>query len=266
MSAIDPPQNVGQPLSPSQAFAPLILLAVALCAPATAQAQTRDPGRPQSLARVPAVPWIAAVAEASARFALPERWLRAVIHVESGGNPLARSGKGAMGLMQLMPVTWEALSMQLGLGSDPFDPRANVLAGAAFLRAMIDRYGDLPSALAAYNAGPGRVDDWRRTGHALPFETQAYVARLSLQLRLDASPFPSVPLPAPQLVSRKPASALAAFKPADWRSSGLFGARLTPILPGSGTAPGTAGRNLITAPGRPLSPGLFLALSQRGEP
>ena len=66
----------------------------------------------------------------------------------------AISPKGAMGLMQLMPETWAALRARYGLGRDAFDPHDNILAGAAFLREMHDRYGS-PGFLAAYNAGPG---------------------------------------------------------------------------------------------------------------
>jgi hypothetical protein len=243
-----------------------LLLAASLSAPATVQAQGKEQGKAPPRAGFPAAPWTGAVLEASARFALPERWLHAVIHVESGGNPQARSGKGAMGLMQLMPATWAALSMQQGLGSDPFDPRANVLAGAAFLRAMFDRYGDLPSALAAYNAGPGRVDAWRRTGHSLPAETLAYVARLSLLLGPDAPQSLPVSLPVSQPVSVPATAAPAGPKPSDWRASGLFGECL-PTVPADGSAPSdTPGREVISAPARPLSPGLFVALSQRGEP
>lgn len=265
MSAIDLRQGSARP-SFTRAIFTTLLLAAPLSAPATVRAQGREQGRSLPRASVPAAPWTGAVTEASARFALPEGWLHAVIHVESGGNPLARSSKGAMGLMQLMPATWGALSMQHGLGRDPFDPRANVLAGAAFLRAMVDRYGDLPSALAAYNAGPGRVDAWRRTGHSLPAETLTYVARLSRLLGLEALRSLPGSLPVPQPVSVPLTAAPAVPKPSDWRASGLFGERL-PTVPAGGSAPSdTPGREVISAPARPLSPGLFVAVSQRGEP
>ena len=103
-------------------------------------------------------PYAAPVAEAAQRFAIPELWIWRVMHAESRGRPGAVSHAGAMGLMQIMPGTWASLTARHRLGPDPFDPRANILAGAAYLRAMWDRYGDIALMLAAYNAGPGRAD------------------------------------------------------------------------------------------------------------
>lgn len=117
------------------------------------------------------------VEEASARFQLPPIWLDAVISAESGGDYRAISPKGAMGLMQLMPGTWRDLSAQHGLGDDPFDPRANVLAGAAYLRQLLNQFGQ-EGFLAAYNAGPARYADARAGRRRLPPETIAYVARV----------------------------------------------------------------------------------------
>src|SRR5579872_805748 len=99
----------------------------------------------------------AIVTEASRRFGVPERWIRAVMQAESGGRQRARSPKGAMGLMQIMPKTWTELRARHGLGADPFDPRDNILAGAAYIRELHDRYG-APGFFAAYNAGPGRYE------------------------------------------------------------------------------------------------------------
>jgi hypothetical protein len=125
------------------------------------------------------------VAEASQRFAIPERWIRAIMRAESGGNPQARSPKGAVGLMQIMPGTWAELRARYGLGADPYDPRDNVLAGTAYLRELHDRYGQ-PGFLAAYNAGPGRYEHHLATGRALPEETQAYIAAVTPML--DGNP------------------------------------------------------------------------------
>ena len=124
-------------------------------------------------------PWAAHIAEAAKRFAIPERWIRAVMTVESAGNRTARSPKGAMGLMQIMPKTWNELRARYGLGHDPWQPRANILAGAAYLREMHDRYGSIAAMLAAYNAGPARYDAHLASGRALPPETVAYVAKIA---------------------------------------------------------------------------------------
>ncbi len=100
------------------------------------------------------------------------------MQAESAGLADAVSPVGARGLMQVMPATWRTLSARYRLGSDPFDPRANILAGAACLHEMFERYGSLVVALAAYNAGPARVDAWLAGTRALPEETSAYVAHV----------------------------------------------------------------------------------------
>ncbi len=123
-------------------------------------------------------PIAAVVAEASQRFRIPTSWIRAVMHVESFGDVRALSPKGAMGLMQIMPEAWAELRSRYGLGPDPYDAHDNILAGAAYLRELLDRYGS-PGFLAAYNAGPARYEDHLATGRALPAETQAYVAALA---------------------------------------------------------------------------------------
>lgn len=117
-------------------------------------------------------------AQAAARFRIPERWIRVVMQAESAGNRRAVSRAGAMGLMQIMPATWAELRARHGLGNDPFDPRDNILAGAAYIRAMYDRFG-APGFLAAYNAGPERYAQHLATGRPLPRETRAYLASLS---------------------------------------------------------------------------------------
>lgn len=130
-------------------------------------------------AQVPARSSCAAfVAEASRRFGVPERWIVAVMRQESAGQVDAVSRAGAQGCMQVMPATWAELAGRHGLGADPFDPRDNMLAGAAYLRQMFDRYGTVDATLAAYNAGPGRYDDYRLRGRPLPAETLDYIARL----------------------------------------------------------------------------------------
>jgi soluble lytic murein transglycosylase len=106
--------------------------------------------------------------------ALRPELVRAVVRAESAFNPVARSVKGALGLMQLMPET----ARQFGV-SNPFDPEENVRAGTAYLRQLLDRYGNREElALAAYNAGPGAVD---RYGQSVPpyRETLQYVKTVS---------------------------------------------------------------------------------------
>lgn len=123
--------------------------------------------------------WHPLVEEASTRFGIPTRWIEQVMRAESGGRtelhgrPI-RSLKGAIGLMQLMPKTWVEMRDRLGLGSDPDNPRDNILAGTFYLRLMYDRFG-YPGMFAAYNAGPGRYAE-HLAGRPLPAETTAYLA------------------------------------------------------------------------------------------
>jgi soluble lytic murein transglycosylase-like protein len=118
------------------------------------------------------------IAEASARFAVPASWIRAVMQIESGGDQRAASPRGALGLMQLMPGTWVELSARYGLGLDPFDARDNILAGTAYLKEMHDRFGSA-GFLAAYHVGPWRYEQELVTGRPLPSETTAYVAAVT---------------------------------------------------------------------------------------
>src|SRR4051794_7696322 len=100
--------------------------------------------------------------------------VKAVMQVESGFNPRARSPKGALGLMQLMPATIQQYNVR-----DPFDPAENVRGGVAYLRSLLDRYENNEQlALAAYNAGPGAVDKYGQT--VPPYrETRNYVAQIT---------------------------------------------------------------------------------------
>jgi hypothetical protein len=130
----------------------------------------------------PEDPWGPYVREAGKRFDVPELWIRSVMRVESGGNQyqngqLITSSAGAMGLMQVMPETYDELQGRFNLGNDPFDPHDNILAGAAYLREMYDIYGS-PGFLAAYNAGPRRLDDYLSNNRSLPDETRRYVAMI----------------------------------------------------------------------------------------
>ncbi len=115
----------------------------------------------------------ALVSDAATRHAVTADLVRAVIDQESGGRPCAVSGKGAQGLMQLMPAVAAELKV-----ADVFDPGQNVDAGVRLLKQLLDKYkGSTALALAAYNAGSGRVD---RDGGVPPIaETQKYVADIT---------------------------------------------------------------------------------------
>ena len=120
------------------------------------------------------------IESAAAAHGVRPELVRAVIQVESGFNPRARSNKGAMGLMQLMPQT------AAGLGVDnPWDPVQNIQGGVAYLGSLIREFGDEVLALAAYNAGPGAVN---RYGQRIPpyRETQDYVNKITR--RTDTQP------------------------------------------------------------------------------
>lgn len=126
--------------------------------------------------------WQSFIAEAAARFEIPEAWIRAVMQAESGGRitldgrPIT-SRAGAMGLMQVMPGTYEEMRLEHGLGDHPHDPRDNILAGTAYLRTMYERFG-FPGLFAAYNAGPGRYAEHLNDGRPLPRETRGFLAAL----------------------------------------------------------------------------------------
>jgi len=111
------------------------------------------------------------VEEAARAYDVDPRLIRAVIEVESGGNPHAVSPAGAQGLMQLMPKTGAELGMK-----NPFDPAQNITAGTRYLRQLIDRYqGNVRLALAAYNWGMGNLE---KRPEAMPRETQRYIAKV----------------------------------------------------------------------------------------
>ena len=123
--------------------------------------------------------WQPLIAEASERFGVSESIIASVIRAESGGRTTLNgrpitSRAGAMGLMQLMPGTWAELRSELQLGSNPYDPRDNILAGTAYLRQLSDRFG-YPGMIAAYNAGPGRYAAYLARRQRLPAETVAYL-------------------------------------------------------------------------------------------
>ena len=152
-------------------------------APELPASGSRLPASPQVLVRVspfarntPNSPAMFSLSEvvnsASGRYRLDPDLVNSVIKAESGFNARAISPKGAQGLMQLMPGTATALGVP-----NAFDPQANVEGGAKYLRELLERYNfDLVKALAAYNAGPQRVEQYK--GVPPYYETRAYVARV----------------------------------------------------------------------------------------
>jgi soluble lytic murein transglycosylase-like protein len=119
---------------------------------------------------LPAVPYGDLIDTTAARHGVDARLVRAIVEVESSYRPEARSPRGAMGLMQLMPPTAREYRLR-----DPYDPESNLEAGVRHLRSLLDRF-EVSLALAAYNAGEGAV---RRFGGIPPFpETRAYVRRV----------------------------------------------------------------------------------------
>lgn len=170
---------------------PVIGIALVCCATGTPAASAQDAAHDVA----------AAMREAERRFRLPEAWIRAVMRAESGGRAKAVSPAGALGLMQVMPQTYAELRVRYHLGADPLQPRDNILAGAAYLREMLDRFG-APGFLAAYNAGPARYARHLATGAPLPDETQRYVAALAPHIGVGS---PAVVPPPPGLfVARTP--------------------------------------------------------------
>ncbi|MFG1352639.1 lytic transglycosylase domain-containing protein [Xanthobacter autotrophicus] len=200
-------------------------------------------------------PFDAPIAEAAQRFGIPAAWIRAVMRAESAVDATAVSPRGTMGLMQIRPDTWADLRLRHRLGEDPFDTRDNILAGAAYLRELFDRYG-VPGLLAAYHAGPARYEAYL-AGRPLPAETRSYVARL-------APVFGGGELSTPALTPTA--------DPQSWRRSPLFVSQQERTLAVDGATP--AGQAAIgpnaQAPGAstalaPQPTGLFIALSAAGE-
>ncbi len=173
-------------------FVGLALLSACASAPHVAQAPStgyfvahaagdyRPPGPPSD-------PWGPYIQAAASRFDVPQQWIRQVMQVESGGHEyldgaLIVSSAGAMGLMQLEPGTYDEMAARYGLGSDPFNPYDNIMAGAGYIHEMYEVYGS-PGFLAAYDAGPGRLDNYMDYHQPLPHETTHYVAMIAPQIQ-----------------------------------------------------------------------------------
>jgi hypothetical protein len=162
-----------------------------------------------------------------------------------------------MGLMQIMPGTWSELRSRYGLGADPYDPHDNIIAGAAYLRELYDRYGDR-GFLAAYNAGPGRYEEHLATGRPLPSETLSYVAAVAslVGVRFDDR------------------ESVAAAEAASWTSASIFASRTATSDAGPQSSANDrledrapAGRAQVQSAFAPLAEGLFAKPSnQNGRP
>lgn len=188
---------------------------LALTCPAMASAQADAIDR-----RAPRIDIAMHVREAAQHFGLPEHWIYAIIRIESAGRTRAVSSAGAMGLMQLMPGTWARQRARFALGNDPFDPRDNILAGTSYLREMYDRYG-IEGFLAAYNAGPGRYEQWLSGRSPLPRETRNYVARIAPLLQADRMFLADAELPANAVLPGRVTLAGAVPLPLEHGETGL---------------------------------------------
>jgi hypothetical protein len=171
-----------------------------------------------------------------------------------------------MGLMQVMPATYDELRARYSLGDDPFDPHDNIMAGTAYLRELYDVYG-APGFLAAYNAGPGRLDDYLTKRRPLPDETRNYVARIGPNLagaqpqRVVTPPqYAMLPLNIPPGPRNPRAPAAAPIALADNRASTSY-ARVSvqaAALPAPPTAPAPAPTVVAAAVPAPRPGGFHL--------
>jgi soluble lytic murein transglycosylase-like protein len=184
--------------SPVAATAAWTAPATAMAPPALAAAAPE--------ATSPTAPWRPHIEEASRKFGVPVSLIERVMIAESGGRTMWNgrptvSRAGAMGLMQLMPATWNAMRRRLGLGHDPHAPRDNILAGTLYLRLMYDRFG-YPGLFGAYNAGPARYAAYLEGRRALPGETRDYLRKVAG----SAAPPPPRGTPALAVIAAKPKS------------------------------------------------------------
>jgi hypothetical protein len=231
-----------------RAAAAVLAIGMMLADMRTSVAQSEREGNATSVASHRSDPYAGHIADAAQRLSVPTGWIRAVMRVESANDPRALSEKGAMGLMQIMPKTWEELRARYALGADPYEPRDNILAGAAYLRELHDRFGS-PGFLAAYNAGPERYAQHLATGAPLPVETQNYVAMLA----------PIIQGSQPERVADD------AVNTPPWRSASLFATpierRLSDPRPASSLLPPATSRNAMIVDLSALVPpsnGLFV--------
>ena len=176
----------------------------------------------------PTAHWGNHISVASVRCGVPVAWIERVMRAESngetmlGGRPI-RSPAGAMGLMQLMPGTWNEMRRTLGLGSKPDDPADNIMAGSCYLRQMYDRFG-YPGLFAAYNAGPARYAAYLASGRKLPSETIAYLGKVT-GWAVSAPVSPQGPARAGLFAIQRQASVVLRDMTAEPSQSSLFAVR-----------------------------------------
>lgn len=190
-------------------------------------------------------PWGPYIDIASSRFDVPQMWIRQVMRVESGGHEylngqLTVSPAGAMGLMQLEPETYQEMASRYGLGADPFNPYNNIMAGTAYIHEMYAVYGS-PGFLAAYNAGPGRLDSYIDDHNPLPYETINYVGMIAPQIqgyypahRSNADQLALNTLPASEAPGLLPAGLLSGEAPSPSKPiNPIMPAEVAAIIPAS---------------------------------
>ena len=170
--------------------------------------------------------WDPLIVKAAKRFNVPDKWIREVMRIESGGRTMMAenrrivSSQGALGLMQIQRGTYAEMRAQYRLGPDPFNPHDNIFAGAAYLRWLRGKYG-YPAMFEAYDDGPGHFEQRTTKGKLLPAETRNYVTvirtalgdkpRPVLQTARAGTPKPAtLPLPAAANVASGVAPAAAA--------------------------------------------------------
>jgi Transglycosylase SLT domain len=161
-------------------------------------------------------------------------WIRAVVLAESAGrttldeHPIT-SPSGAMGLMQVMPYTYENLRQALGLGGDPYDPHDNIIARTAYLAAMHKRVG-YPGLFTAYYAGPECYDAWLQPGTPLPTETRAYLRAINSDVAESGLTMGAATGPGGS-GSRRVASSRPRIEPKFQSGRSLFSCSATGLLP-----------------------------------
>lgn len=196
--------------------------------------------------------WNPYIKEASDRFSIPEKWIRTIISIESGGHTMwfgkpITSNAGAMGVMQLEPGTYNEMSARNGLGSNPYNVRDNILAGTAYLRELYNKYG-YPRLFAAYNAGPGTLEQHIARGIRLPAETVNYIRMAVLGTGSPAAAKKAVA----EAMYQKPRAKPAAVKMAAAKPAAKHAAKLALVKPSAGHSVKVAAAHQIHVAAKPV--------------